>query len=35
MENKLRENTSTEFIVEEINFNPEIKEDTFTLENLQ
>ena len=35
MENKLRENTSTEFVVEEISFNPEIEDDTFTLENLQ
>ena len=35
MENKLRENTSTEFIVEKIEFNPEIDESIFTLENLQ
>mgnify|MGYP002338674216 FL=1 len=35
MENKLRENTSTTFIVDSIKFNPEIPEGTFTLESLQ
>ncbi|MGM0500455.1 MAG: outer membrane lipoprotein-sorting protein [Bacillota bacterium] len=35
MENKLRQNTSTEFIVEEIQFNPELPEDIFTLERLR
>ena len=35
MENKLRKNTSTEFVIEKIDFDPEIKEGTFTLENLQ
>lgn len=35
MENKLRENTSTTFIIDSIEFNPEITEDTFTLESLQ
>lgn len=35
MENKLREDTSTEFIVEKIEFNPDINEDIFTIENLQ
>lgn len=35
MENKLRENTSTTFIIDSIEFNPEIPEDTFTLESLQ
>ncbi len=35
MENKLRENTSTEFVIEKIDFDPEIKEGIFTLENLQ
>ncbi|MEC9490378.1 MAG: outer membrane lipoprotein-sorting protein [Halanaerobiales bacterium] len=35
MENKLRQNTSTEFIVDEIQFNPELPEDIFTLERLR
>lgn len=35
MENKLRQNTSTEFIVKEIEFNPDLPEDIFTLERLR
>ncbi|WP_243727737.1 outer membrane lipoprotein-sorting protein [Halanaerobium saccharolyticum] len=35
MENKLRKNTSTEFIIQKINFNPELPEDIFTLERLR
>ena len=35
MENKLRQNTSTEFIVSEIKFNPELPENIFTLERLR
>ncbi|MFP4016436.1 MAG: outer membrane lipoprotein-sorting protein [Halanaerobiales bacterium] len=35
MEDQLRRNTSTTFIIEEIEFDPEIPEGTFTLENLQ
>jgi negative regulator of sigma E activity len=35
MENKLRQNTSTEFIVNEIEFNPELPENIFTLERLR
>jgi hypothetical protein len=35
MENKLRQNTSTEFIVKKIEFNPELPEDIFTLERLR
>ena len=35
MENKLRKNTNTRFIVNEIEFDPAIPEGTFTLENLQ
>ena len=35
MENKLRENTSTTFIIDSIEFNPEISEGTFSLESLQ
>ncbi len=35
MENKLRENTSTTFIIDSIEFNPEIPDGTFTLESLQ
>ncbi len=35
MENKLRQNTRTEFIIKSIEFNPEIPDKTFTLENLQ
>lgn len=35
MENRLRENTSTEFIIKSIEFNPEIPAGTFTLENIQ
>jgi outer membrane lipoprotein-sorting protein len=35
MEDKLRKNTRTEFIVKSIKFNPKIPADTFTLENLK
>lgn len=35
MEDKLRENTSTEFIIEAIEFNPDIPEGTFSLQSLQ
>lgn len=35
MEDKLRKNTRTEFIIKSIEFNPEIPADTFTLENLR
>lgn len=35
MENKLRQNTSTEFIVKEIEFNADLPEDIFTLERLR
>lgn len=35
MENKLREDTKTTFIIDSIKFNPEIPEGTFTLESLQ
>lgn len=35
MENKLRENTSTEFIVNKIEFNPGLPENIFTLERLR
>lgn len=35
MENKLRKDTYTEFILTEIDFNPEIPEGTFTLQNLR
>ena len=35
MENKLRKDTKTEFIIEKIDFNPEIPENTFSLENIQ
>ena len=35
MENKLRQDTSTEFIVNEIEFNPELPENIFTLERLR
>ncbi|MFP4661781.1 MAG: outer membrane lipoprotein-sorting protein [Halanaerobiales bacterium] len=35
MEDQLRRNTSTTFIIIEIEFDPEIPEGTFTLENLQ
>lgn len=35
MEDKLRRNTSTEFIINKLEFNPEIPEGTFTLENLR
>ncbi|MFN2341142.1 MAG: outer membrane lipoprotein-sorting protein [Halanaerobium sp.] len=35
MENKLRQNTSTEFIVKKIEFNPELPQDIFTLERLR
>jgi outer membrane lipoprotein-sorting protein len=35
MENKLRKNTYTEFKITQIEFNPEIPEGTFTLQNLR
>ena len=35
MEDKLRRNTRTEFIVKSIEFNPVISPETFTLENLR
>lgn len=35
MENKLRQNTSTRFIVNEIDFNPELPDHLFTLEHLR
>jgi negative regulator of sigma E activity len=35
MENKLRKDTYTEFIITQINFNPEIPEETFSLQNLR
>lgn len=35
MEDKLKRNTSTEFILKAIEFNPEIPVGTFTLENMQ
>jgi hypothetical protein len=35
MENKLRQNTSTEFIVSEIEFNPDLPDNIFTLERLR
>jgi len=35
MENKLRKDTYTQFILTEINFNPEIPEGTFSLQNLR
>ena len=35
MEDKLRKNTRTEFIVKSIEFNPVIPTETFTLENLR
>jgi len=35
MEDKLRKDTRTEFIVDKIEFNPQIPEGTFTLENLR
>ena len=35
MVDQLKENTRTEFIIKLIEFNPQILEDTFTLENLQ
>lgn len=35
MEDKLQKNSRTEFIINSIEFNPEIPEGTFTLENLQ
>lgn len=35
MEDKLRKNTRTEFIIKAIEFNPEIPANTFTLENLR
>mgnify|MGYP000986090285 FL=1 len=35
MEDKLRKNTRTEFIIKSIEFDPEIPAGTFTLENLR
>jgi len=35
MEDKLRKNTQTEFIIKKIEFNPNIPANTFTLENLK
>lgn len=35
MEDKLRKNTYTEFKITQIDFNPEIPEETFTLQNLK
>jgi outer membrane lipoprotein-sorting protein len=35
MENKLRKNTYTQFILTKITFNPEIPEETFSLQNLR
>lgn len=35
MEDQLRKNTRTEFVVRSIEFDPEIPEGTFTLENLR
>jgi outer membrane lipoprotein-sorting protein len=35
MEDKLRKNTYTEFKITQIEFNPEIPEGTFTLQNLK
>jgi len=35
MENKLRKNTSTEFVIDKIEFNPELPENIFTLERLR
>ena len=35
MENKLRKDTYTQFILIQINFNPEIPEETFSLQNLR
>jgi len=35
MENKLRKNTYTEFIISQIEFNPEIPEETFTEQSLR
>jgi len=35
MENKLRKDTYTQFIITQISFNPEIPEETFTLQNLR
>ena len=35
MEDKLKKNTKTEFVIKSIKFNPDIATDTFTLENLQ
>jgi outer membrane lipoprotein-sorting protein len=35
MEDKLRKSTSTKFILKSIEFNPEISDETFTLENLR
>jgi len=35
MENKLRKDTYTQFIITQISFNPEIPEETFSLQNLR
>jgi len=35
MENKLRKDTYTQFVITRISFNPEIPEETFTLQNLR
>jgi len=35
MEDKLKKDTYTEFIITQINFNPEIPEETFSLQNLR
>lgn len=35
MENRLRKNTSTDFIIKSIEFNPELPAGTFSLENMQ
>ena len=35
MEDKLRRDTRTEFIIKAIEFNPQIPAGTFTLENLR
>ncbi len=35
MNNKLKKNTSTEFVLQKINFNPDLPEDIFSLERLR
>ncbi|MBE3094229.1 MAG: outer membrane lipoprotein-sorting protein, partial [Actinobacteria bacterium] len=35
MEDKLKKDTYTQFIITQINFNPEIPEETFSLQNLR